>query len=151
MEHIDKSFTKALDAKYEKHLLELVDLQNSALKQLHDVGIISDLAWKNTMLREKLGLDKFHVPFKRLIPTKGTPFEISAGAVVKSPLKARKGGSQKILDPLESIQLDIMGKLQAVENQRIAQSIVQLTKAFNTDGTLISKHGKSKKLSEKEF
>ena len=142
----DKTFTKALDSKYEKLLLDLVDLQNSALKQLLDVDVINQKAF-NTMVHQ----DKYHLPLQRYKKGEGSTYELSAGLQVKTPIKERTGGKEKIYDPIESIELDIMSKLQAVENQRIAQSIVELSKAFDFGGDLITQSKKGKQMTTKEL
>ncbi len=148
-EHQNKKiYTKRLDAKYEKTLLELVDFQNASLKQMADVGIITQKSYDAMVSK-----GKYHIPFDRYWQKDAsTPtFQLSAGLAAINPVKAMKGGNQKIYDPLETIMLRTMENLSAVENQRIAASIIDLTTAFDFGNKFLQQVGEPKILKTKDF
>jgi hypothetical protein len=109
---------------FQKAFTELVGYQNSILNQLVKSGVLSgkDAATIRA-------LNQNYVPFYRLFDEAGGGLGRNTFANLPSPIKAIKGSSRDIVDPIESIIKNTYVITNIAERNRIGKALVELAES----------------------
>jgi hypothetical protein len=128
-EHVDKAaLIKAGDTKYKKHFQDLVDFQNSSLKQLRDAGIIDSMQFE-AMLEK----GQSYVPMKRA-GHKEKGFALAQGLEAEKPLRYLRGSEKPVLDPFQEMVGNTIRNVAMANRNKVAQAIVEFGKKFDPEG-----------------
>lgn len=112
-----------LEGKYKAVAQELYAYQNALLKYQLDGGLISKETYDKV-----LATNKNRVPFYRVMDV-GQDYALGSRTLAsKQVLKRIKGSTRTIIDPIESIVKDTYETINAVERNRVGQSLAKLAK-----------------------
>lgn len=109
---------------FQKAFTELVGYQDSVLNQLVKSGVLS---YKDAATIR--ALNQNYVPFYRLFDEAGGGLGRSTFANLPSPIKAIKGSSRDIVDPIESIIKNTYVITNIAERNKIGKALVELAES----------------------
>lgn len=123
-----KTALKELSEKYpefERISKERREYKDSLLEYAQESGLIGPKGL--TKMRE---LNKYHVPFYRVMEETGTKFlgKTKIGGNLSSPIKKIKGSEREIIDPLESDVKDTYALINASERNNIGVAMANIAK-----------------------